>query len=749
MWFSLAIQVDALLVGGVSLGAALLALLVAIFLVVIIMIQPAGDEKMKEISKAIRNGAMAFLGFEYLLLLAFAIILFIIIAVLINWETGINYLVGTICSAVAGAIGMFISCSSNARTAEAAKKGMSAALRTSFNSGSVMGLSVVGTGLLGMSVMLMIFGEKAFNDIGVIAGFGMGATTLSFFSRVGGGIFTKAADVGADLVGKVEVGIPEDDPRNPATIADNVGDNVGDIAGMGADLQGSFNGSIIASGLLGFQQYGMRGVAYPFWICAAGVLTAMVGMLLVRCRNKASGTEVLLAFRVGLIVTNVLQIGAMVGITFLLDMPWTLFGSIIIGLVAGYVIALNSEFFTSSSYNPTKGIASSASTGAAGVIITGLSVGMTSIILPALVIAASLLAAISLSGIYGVALASTGLLSTIAFSLATDAYGPVADNAGGIAEMAGLDPQVRERTDILDAIGNTTAAVGKGFAIASAVLAGFSLLSVYKTKVNLGPLDAISDPYAVAGIIVGSMVPFVFAAFTMSAVATGAEAVVVEVRRQFREKPGIMDGTEKPNYATCVISVTASSIHAMIFPGILTIIVPIVAGIAFPLQFLGALLLGQICTGFLLAAMMAASGGAWDNAKKYIETGQFGGKTSDAHKAAVVGDTVGDPFKDTSGPAINILIKLSDYMSVVLAPMFVSAHQKSLWWVAIIIGVLTLLLGVVIHYLTPIRIYGWYQKCRGIDTHAPNNSKPEIHEIDETRVSELQTAKHNPEVAIQ
>eukprot|EP01027_Heterolobosea_sp_BB2_P014399 GEZU01020684.1.p1 GENE.GEZU01020684.1~~GEZU01020684.1.p1 ORF type:complete len:686 (-),score=265.87 GEZU01020684.1:117-2174(-) len=671
----------------VSLCSGFLAMFVMFFLTLKVLKSPVGirepgGARMYAISNEIKIGANAFLKSEYKILAVFVVIVAAALFGVDYWgRTTACFLVGAITSSITGYIGMSIAVRANVRTTHAARRSLNGALRVAFNAGTVMGLSVVGLGLLALC-----FSYLGVRNLVSLAGFGFGASSIALFARVGGGIYTKAADVGADLVGKIEMEIPEDDARNPATIADNVGDNVGDVAGMGADLFSSFVGSNIASSLLGISKgLGPRGVAYPLWISATGIVCSIIGMALVRCRDSANSAGVLAAFRRGLFITNILQIGAMAGITAILEMNWKLFGTMIIGLVAGHLIAITSEIFTSPTYYPTRSISRSGLAGPASVIIQGLSVGMMSTIAPALIIASTLLASIALSGSYGIALASTGLISCLGFTLATDAYGPVADNAGGIAEMSQLEPEVRERTDILDALGNTTAAVGKGFAVGSAVLTGFSLLSVFKTRVGLNFVDSISDMYAIAGIVVGAMIPFFFSALTMGAVSKAAQMVVYEVRRQFKERPGIMARTEKPDYAGTVRIVTAASLHSMLFPAALTLLTPIIFGIAFPPQFLASLLLGNIVCGFMLSMMMASSGGAWDNAKKYIEakrlvdkeTGEVHAKGSDAHKAAVVGDTVGDPFKDTSGPALNILIKLMSIIALVIAPAITKIYGEN------------------------------------------------------------------------
>eukprot|EP00456_Euglypha_rotunda_P090428 TRINITY_DN947_c0_g1_i5.p1 TRINITY_DN947_c0_g1~~TRINITY_DN947_c0_g1_i5.p1 ORF type:complete len:665 (+),score=107.03 TRINITY_DN947_c0_g1_i5:141-2135(+) len=602
---------------------------------------------------------------------------------------------------------MWICTSSNSKTAAAAERGLNQALRISFNAGAVMGLAVVSFGLVAISALLMIFDNEAIAGDGALAGFGMGASTVSIFARVGGGIYTKAADVGADLVGKVEHNLKEDDPRNPATIADNVGDNVGDVAGMGADLFSSFVGSIIASSLLGHKAFEgesearqLAAIALPYWVSMSGIVAAAIGIFTIRTKENATQRDLLHVLRSAQLIAGVFQIGFMAIIVAVLDVSWKLFGCILIGLVAGLLMGIISEFWTSFAHPPTSNIAKKSRIGAANVIIEGLAVGSYSCILPALIIAAVIIACRSLVGAYGIALASTGLLSTLAITLATDAYGPVADNAGGIAEMANMPPETRDRTDALDALGNTTAAIGKGFAVGSAVLTAVSLLTTYATRLGIDTgINPIDDQRFISGILVGAMLPYFFAALTMQAVNVAAQAVIVEARRQF---PGILAGTAEPNYAQCVKMITKGALHSMVFPVLLVILSPIIIGIGLGGKMLAGLLLGAISSGFMLGTMMSTAGGAWDNAKKYIETGKFGGKKSLAHKAAVVGDTVGDPFKDTSGPAINIQIKLMSYISVVLVPVF--RDQTDYWWAAlIIIGVLIVFIPLWIH-VTPIEL---------------------------------------------
>jgi len=676
-------------VGLPPLITAAVAWLIILFFIWRISCAPKGTEIAEKISKAIRIGADAFITLEYKWLTIMVCILFVLIAAAVNWRTGICYLVGAIVSALCGYLGMKISTYANVKTAAAAEKGLNDALSVAFNSGSVMGLSVVSFGLAALAVLLMAFDTEAIEGRGALSGFGMGASTVSIFARVGGGIFTKAADVGADLVGKVEKNLPEDDVRNPATIADNVGDNVGDVAGMGADLFSSFVGSIVASSLLAIREnYGRVGVALPFWVSMAGIVAAVIGIACVRCRDGATQHDLLIVLRRAMVVSGVFQIGFCAIIIYALDMKWELFGCVVIGLAAGSIIGIISEFFTSYSYAPTRTIAKSARIGPANVVIEGLSVGMYSVILPTLIIASTIIATLHLSGgFYGVALASTGLLSTLGITLATDAYGPVADNAGGIAEMSHMPEHTRKNTDVLDALGNTTAAIGKGFATSSAVLTAVSLLANFVWRVDSGNVDVINSKYFISGSLVGAMLPYWFGALTMGAVNRAAQAVVVEVRRQLDTIPGLLEGRADADYHRCVTMVTGGALHAMVFPVLLVILSPLIIGIGLGYQMLAGMILGAIISGYMLGGMMSAAGGAWDNGKKYIESGHLGGKNSKAHKAAVVGDTIGDPFKDTSGPALNILVKLVSYISVTLASVF--ENQADYWWASlIIIGVM-------------------------------------------------------------
>jgi K(+)-stimulated pyrophosphate-energized sodium pump len=661
----------------VAIVAGVVALLFAGVMAKRVMSAETGNQVMIGIGDAIREGASAFLKREYVALLPFVIVVAVVLGVLIDWvtlgsaipKTAISYLAGTVCSATAGLIGMNVAVRANVRTAAAAMRGLNPALRVAFSSGTVMGLTVVGIGLLGVTILYVIF-----QDITVVAGFGFGASSIALFARVGGGIFTKAADVGTDLVGKVEAGIPEDDPRNPGVIADNVGDNVGDVAGMGADLFESYVGAIISTiALAGAAVYYDDNAVLPLMLAGAGILAAILGTFLVRSGEEADFGQLLWALRRGIFAAaGLLAIFALI-IVLVMEVEFELFWAILAGLAAGIVIGLATEYYTSYDYTPTKMVSESSQTGAATVIISGIATGMLSTVIPVIAIGITILVASQLAGFYGVALAGVGLLSTLGITLATDAYGPVADNAGGIAEQAHLDPHVRERTDALDALGNTTAATGKGFAIGSAALTSLALLAAYAASAGLlgeGAIDLLSATTLV-GLLIGAMLPFVFSAFTMKAVGRAAFSIVNEVRRQFREIPGIMEGTGRPDYARCVAISTTGALKEMVVPGLLAVIAPLAMGFILGTEALGGMLIGAVASGFMLAIMMASAGGAWDNAKKYVELGNFGGKGSEAHKAAVEGDVVGDPFKDTSGPSLNILLKLMAIVSLVFAPVFV------------------------------------------------------------------------------
>ena len=693
----------------VGLVGALIALIFALTQAKKVLKFSEGTELMQKLAASIRKGANAYLKRQYTTVAKIFIIVFVILLILAgvgmldNWFIPFAFLTGGIWSGLAGFVGMKIATSANARTANAAHESLNRGLNVAFSSGAVMGFTVVGLGLLDVSIWFHILkyiaGFEAAQIAQTMVMFGMGASFMALFGRVGGGIFTKAADVGADLVGKVEAGIPEDDPRNPATIADNVGDNVGDVAGMGADLYESYVGSILATFALGASAYAADGLTWnamllPLIIAVVGVVCSVIGTFLIRTKENATQKSLLATLRKGTYTAAVLAAVIAAPVTYYIMGSWGPYIAILAGLVAGCAIGYFTEYYTSDTYKPTQGLADSTETGAATTIIGGISLGMKSTAAPIVIIGVAIIVSFLAAGgslttnaanygelfskgLYGIGIAAVGMLSTLGITLATDAYGPVADNAGGIAEMSGLGEEVRNRTDALDSLGNTTAATGKGFAIGSAALTALALLVSYVdvVKVKVDTLDlSITNPAVLGGLFVGAMLTFLFAALTMSGVQRAAQSIVVEVRRQFKEIAGIMEGKADPDYASCVDLCTKGALHEMVVPSLLAIVVPVVTGLILGAEAVVGLLGGVTVTGFVVAVFMSNAGGAWDNAKKYIESGTHGGKGSDCHKAAVIGDTVGDPFKDTSGPSLNILIKLCSTVSIVFSGLITSIH---------------------------------------------------------------------------
>ena len=630
------------------------------------------DKKVKEINLAIKEGATAYLNSEYKIISVFVVVMALILGVFISPWTSMAFIVGAVLSASAGYFGMKIATTANARTSEAARGSLNKSLKIAFSAGSVMGMSVVGLGLIGLMGMLLLFQNFFGIDqaLRIIVGFGFGASSIALFARVSGGIYTKGADVGADLVGKIEEGIPEDDPKNPGVIADQVGDNVGDVAGMGADLFESYVGSIIAAMSLGYLTIGMEGVFISLGIAGVGILSSLIGTFFVRTGEDIEIKKLLWALRKGIFSSAIFVAIFSFIITMFIANGFNVFLSVLSGLVAGIVIGYSTEYFTSENYRETRYIANASLSGAGTTIISGISVGMLSTVVPVIAVSSAILLSYHFAGLFGVSIAALGMLSTLGITLSTDAYGPVADNAGGIAEMSGMPKETRERTDILDALGNTTAATGKGFAIGSAALTTLALIFTYQRILISKYLHlSLQYPDVLVGLFIGAMLPFLFSSMTMGAVGRTAEKLVEEIRRQFKEL-NLMNGKNKPDYAKCVKISTNHALKEMIAPGLLAISSPIAMGLLLGPEALGGMLIGATASGFLLAIFMANAGGAWDNAKKYIERGNLGGKGSDAHKAAIVGDTVGDPFKDTSGPSLNILIKLMAMISLLFIPLF-------------------------------------------------------------------------------
>ena len=645
------------------IGISVLSLIIALLLSFYILKKPAGSQKMQEISEAIHQGALTFLKKEYEVLIVFLVLVALIMYLFLDngAELAISFIIGGFSSALAGNIGMRIATKSNSRATEATKKHIGEGMKIAFYSGAVMGLCVVGIGLLGVAILYYIFG-----DPNIIYGFGFGASSIALFARVGGGIYTKAADVGADLVGKVEKGIPEDDPRNPAVIADNVGDNVGDVAGMGADLFESYVNSIIAAMAIGLIAFGKdEYIVLPLMLAGLGIIASIIGIFFVRAKDDR---HLFSAMNKGLYSSTIIAAILTFALIKYQGFNIGIFYATLAGLVVGVVIGLFTQYYTSNNHKPTQSIAIAAKTGAGTNVIQGMAVGMVSTLVPVLSVSLAVLISYKFAGLYGIAIAGVGMLATLGFTLAIETYGAVADNAAGISEMANAGKDVREKTELLDAVGNTNAAIGKGFAIGSAALTALALFASF-TQITKIDVMSISDPRVIIGLFIGGMLPFLFSSFAMQAVGKAAGGIVDEVRRQFREIKGLMKGKAKPDYNKCIAISTRSALRQMIFPSLLAILSPIIVGYIFGIEALGGLLVGSIVTGFSLAIFMANSGGAWDNAKKYIEAGNFGGKGSDAHKAAVVGDTVGDPFKDTAGPSLNILIKLMSIVAIVFVPL--------------------------------------------------------------------------------
>ena len=647
-----------MLIPIVALVISLISLLYAFYIGVNILKKPEGSEKMLEIASAIKQGASAFIRKEYRIIIIFIIIVAVLLGALRGISMAVSFILGGIFSMLAGYFGMKIAVNSNSRTAYALKKNLNDGLRIAFSSGSVMGLSVVGLGLFGVTLLYLIFNEPS-----IIFGFGFGASSIALFARVGGGIYTKAADIGADLVGKVEEGIPEDDPRNPAVIADNVGDNVGDVAGMGADLYESYVNSIIAAMVIGIAFAGTQGIYLPLLIAGFGIISSIIGMQFVRVGKSG---KIQSAMNRGIFISSILSIiFSYYAIGMTLNQIGVFYASLA-GILAGVLIGLSTEYFTSSSRKPTKSIAEASGSSATN-IIQGMSVGMLSTFFPTIILSIAIFVAYKYAGLYGIAISAVGILSTLAITLAADSYGPVADNAAGIAEMAKMGRAVRSRAESLDAVGNTTAAIGKGLSIGSAALTALALFVSYLQVTKISTIN-VANPYTLIGLLIGASLPFLFSSIAINSVGKAAAKMVIEVRRQFKSIAGLREGTAKPDYKACVEISTSAALKGMIIPTIIAIASPIIIGL-WNLEALGGLLAGTLASGFLLAIYMANSGGAWDNAKKFIEAGHHGGKGSDYHKAAIVGDTVGDPLKDTAGPSLNILIKLISIVALVFVPL--------------------------------------------------------------------------------